>query len=351
MKKLTLEQLERMNPEAREKYKKDLKRVSRNRKILAGIIGFIIIAVLCATLSMTVLFNISTIKVAKAGSYYTEKDIISASGLDVGDNMLRTDFDSAADRIEQMLPYVLEAQIKKTASGNVTITVKDDTASLIFKAENGFAVADSEGKVLEILSEKPEKSSLIIFTAAKKLNAVPGESIGFEDSTEADIFNSLTAALKNADLYDKITGIDISKHSNIKVEYQGRMRIKLGDISDIDAKLEAASKTLEMENENNPNTIAEVNAVNPKKVYVNPLDSLDDVVGEKKEKRIHEEDITSEGVTEEASENSGEKEATEPEDEEDKEEEKTTDENTEEDGEEKTDEEEGNNGEENENEQ
>ncbi len=349
MKKLTPEQLERLNPEVKAKYKKDLKRAARNRKILAAVTGAAVIAGLCIVLSMTVLFNISLIKVAKKGSYYTEKDIISASGLNVGDNMLRTDFDAAADRIEEMLPYVLEAQIKKTASGNVTITVKDDTASIIFKSENGYAVADSEGKVLEVLSKKPEKSSLIILTTAKKLNAVPGESIGFEDSGEADIYDSLIKALKDADLYDKITAVDFSKHSNIKVEYQGRMRIKLGDINDIDAKLAAAAKTIEMENETNPNAVAEVNATNPKKIYVNPLDSLDDVVGEKREKRVHEEESTEPDEAEDASDVSGEEETAEAEEEED--EEKTTDENTEEDGEETADEEEGNTEEENENEE
>lgn len=350
MKKLTPEQLERLKPEVREKYKKDLKRAVRNRKILAAVIGLVVIAGLCLGLSMTVLFNISSIKVAKKSNYYSEKEIISASGLDIGDNMLRTDFESAAQRIEKMLPYVLDAQIKKNASGNITITVKDDKATIVFESANGFAVADSDGKVLEILSSEPEEGTFIYLKTSQKAKAVPGESIGFEDSSEADIYSRLVTALKDTGIFEKISGIDISKHANLKVEYEGRIRIKLGDISDIDSKLEAASKTLEMENENNPGTVAEINATNPKKIYVNPLESLDDVIGGKRGKRMHEEETTSADGSEETSDEDGEtEEKSESGSEDETYSEETENENTEEDDEENTDEEEGNAEEENEN--
>lgn len=293
MKKPTTEQIERMTPEIRERYEQKLKKVKRNRRILAGFAAVLIAAAVCLALCMTVFFNITSIKVAKKGGYYEENEIISASGLDVGENMLRTDFAEAELRIEKMLPYVRDAKIKKTVSGAISITVTDNTSAIIFEASNGFAVADSDGKVLEILAEEPENSDLAWLRTSKKAKAVPGEKIGFADEKESELYETIVAALKTAGIYEDITGIDISRPANIKVEYQNRMRIKLGDISDIDSKLAAAAKTIEMENENNPNTIAEVNAVIPKKVYVNPLDSLDDEVGAIREKR-EDEDVSEE---------------------------------------------------------
>lgn len=288
MKKLTPEQLEKLTPEVREKYEKRLKKVIRNRRILAAAVGVVIVAAVCIGLSMTVLFNISTIKVAKKGSFYSEQEIISASGLDTGKNMLRTDFDAAALRIEKMLPYVLDAKIKKTATGAVTITVTDNTAAMIFEAPNGYGVADVNGKVLEILSEKPENSNLILLKTAKNASAVPGEMIGFADKSESELYNRIVSALKDSGLNGKITGIDISSPVNIRIEYQHRMRIKLGDASDLETKLAGAAEAIKMEDADNPNTIAEVVAEKPKSVSVIPLDSLDDVPGVKKEKREEE---------------------------------------------------------------
>lgn len=295
MKQLTPEQVERMTPEIRERYEKKLKKVKRNRRILAGFIAVVIAAAVCLALCMTVLFNITSIKVVKKGNYYDEQAIISASGLDAGKNMLRTDFEEAEQRIEKMLPYVLDAKIKKTISGVVSISVTDDTAVIMFEAENGLAVADADGKVLELLKEEPENSDLAWLKTSKKAKAVTGEKIGFVDEKEAELYDNLVRALKTSGLYENITGIDISKPVNIRIEYQHRMRIKIGDISDIDSKLAAAAKTIEMENENNPNTIAEVNATIPKKVYVNPLDSLEDEVENKKDKR---DDVTEENTEE-----------------------------------------------------
>lgn len=265
-----------MSPEARARYEKKLKAVNRNRKILAGFIALVLIAGIGAALSMTVLFNISSIKVTKKGSYYSEQEIISASGLDIGKNMIRTDFDSAAARIETMLPYVLEADIQKNFSGAVTITVKDNKAAMIFAVKNGFALADADGKVLELLPKEPEKSDFIVLKTSKELTANPGEYIGFADENEKKLYEEICAALKKTGLYGDITSLDISEPLNIKIVYQNRLRIKVGDVSDIESKLTAAAKTIEQENENNPNTIAEINATLVKKIYVNPLDTLEE---------------------------------------------------------------------------
>lgn len=284
MKKLTIEQMERMTPENRELYLRRLKKVKRNRRILAVAIAVVVVLAVAAVLSMTVFFNISSITVGKNGKIYTEQEIISASGLNVGDNMVRTDFKEVSLRIETMLPYVLSADIDKTFSGAVTITVKDNSASMIFKVKNGYAIADSQGKVLEIVKEIPKKNKLMVLKSSKEMKASPGKHIGFADEKEQELYEQICTALKNAKMYQKITGIDISSPSNIKIEYQGRFRIKIGSITDIDLKLMAATKTIAMEDESDPTEIGEVNVMNPKKVYINPLDTLEETTAPREPK-------------------------------------------------------------------
>lgn len=284
MKELTSEQMDRMTPENRELYLRRLQKVKRNRKILAVIVSVIAVIAIAAVLSMTVLFNISSIKVDKKGKFYSEQEIISASGLDIGDNMVRTDFKDVSLRIETMLPYVLSARIDKSFSGSITITVKDNAASMIFKVKNGYAIADSQGKVLEILKEIPDKNKLMVLKSSKEMTASPGKHIGFADENEQELYEQICEALKKAKMYEKITGIDISSPSNIKIEYQRRFRIKIGSISDIDIKLTAAVKIIAVEDESDPNTIGEINVTTPKKVYVNPLDTLEETTAPKEAK-------------------------------------------------------------------
>ena len=162
MKQLTPEQLDRMKPESRERYEQRLRIVKRNRKIRNIVCAVVLVIAAATVLSMTVLFNITEITVAKAGANYTAEEIINASGLNVGDNMVLNDINQAAERIQTNLPYVLEAQISAKPSGKVTITIKDTAAAILIELKQGYAIADIHGKVLENIEEKPENNTFLV---------------------------------------------------------------------------------------------------------------------------------------------------------------------------------------------
>ncbi len=275
MKEFSPEQIARMTPEARARYEKRLKIVKRNRKILAAVVAGLVAVVMIATLSMTVLFNISTIKVTKAGAVYSANEIINASGLSKGDNLIRTDFEKASQRIQRNLPYILEATINKKLSGEVTISVKDTTAAIIFRAADGYAIADIRGKVLEIVKEVPEDAKFLIIKVKGAMNAVPGEMFGFENEAEKKLYDSIVEHLKKAEIFEKTTAIDLTDKNSLKIEYQNRLRLLLGSADELDVKLRGGIEVIRAEDSKDQNTIAEINLMIPKKVFVNSIESLE----------------------------------------------------------------------------
>ena len=282
MKKLTARQIASMTPEARERYEKKLKIVTRNRRILFGTVAVVVIAAVFAVLSLTVLFNVSEVKVAKAGKHYQPEQIIEAADVDVGDNMVATNWDRVKEKVEQKLPYVLSLEIKKTASGKITFSVVDDTATLVFKTSKGYALADANCKVLEIVKEKPKSKGLTLLTVKNRINADPGEIISFADDSESILYDTIRTAIKNSGI-GSITGIDISDPENIYLEYQSRYRLYLGNSEDIEYKLREAKKIIAEEDENDPNQIGEINLSILKKVYVEKLDTLEETTTAKKD--------------------------------------------------------------------
>ena len=282
MKKLTARQIASMTPEARERYEKKLKIVTRNRKILFGIVAVVVVAAVFAVLSLTVLFNVSEVKVAKAGKHYQPEQIIEAADVEVGDNMVATNWDRVKEKVEQKLPYVLSLEIKKTASGKITFSVVDDTATLVFKTSKGYALADANCKVLEIVKEKPKNKGLTLLTVKNRINADPGETISFADDGESILYDTIRTAIKNSGI-GNITGIDISDPENIYLEYQNRYRLYLGNSEDIEYKLREAKKIIAEEDENDPNQIGEINLSILKKVYVEKLDTLEETTTAKKD--------------------------------------------------------------------
>ena len=282
MKKLTARQIASMTPEARERYEKKLKIVTRNRRILFGTVAVVVVAAVFAVLSLTVLFNVSEVKVAKAGKHYQPEQIIEAADVEVGDNMVATNWDRVKEKVEQKLPYVLSLEIKKTASGKITFSVVDDTATLVFKTSKGYALADANCKVLEIVKEKPKNNGLTLLTVKNRINADPGETISFSDDGESILYDTIRTAIKNSGI-GNITGIDISDPENIYLEYQNRYRLYLGNSEDIEYKLREAKKIIAEEDENDPNQIGEINLSILKKVYVEKLDTLEETTTAKKD--------------------------------------------------------------------
>lgn len=278
MKKLTAKQVAAMSPEVRACYKKRLMTVQRNRRILNGIVAFAAVAAILALLSVTVFFKVSEVKVIKAGVHYSAEEIIDASGVKLGDSILRTDWDEVKERVEKKLPYVRSLKIEKSLDGRVSFAVSDATADKLLKIPNGYAVADDNLKLLEILKDKPENSTLtyLVMSLPSELTIKVGETVVFKDNDKTgQLYKAVNEAIEKVGL-EKITGIDISDVNSITLEYQNRYKLYLGDSGSIEYKLQEAKKVIAKEDAVNPNQIGKINLSILKKVYVEPLETLEE---------------------------------------------------------------------------
>ena len=274
MKELSPEQVARLRPEARERYEKRLKIVKRNRKILKIVCITLAVVFIVLTLSMTVLFNISSINIGKQSDMYTADEIVMASGLNQGDNMLRTNFTKVEERIERSLPYVKDAVIVKNISGKITIDITDTKAAVIVKAPQGYFITDTDGKTLESIQSIPENNTLMVLKINGEVTASPGETIVFDDSDEEKLYEELKSLLESEGLFSGITEMDLTQRSSVKLIYQNRLRLLLGASDNLETKIKSGAQVIEKENAQDPELIAEVNLAIPKKVYVNPLETL-----------------------------------------------------------------------------
>lgn len=276
MKELSPEQVEKLRPEAKERYEKRLKEVKRNRKILMYVgIALVAIAVIL-TLSMTVFFNVSWINVTGEGEKYTPDQILMASGLEIGDNMIVTNFKKAEERIEKNLPYVHDAVITKTVTGKVTIAITYTKAEIAIKTPQGYILADMNGKTLETVKELPEEGSLMNLKLKGGISATAGETFTFNDDNEKALYDEIINCLDTVDMRSKITEMDLTQRSSIKLVYMGRLRLLLGSSEKLMEKIKSAAKVIEKEDEEDPALIAEINLTIPKKAFVNPVESLED---------------------------------------------------------------------------
>ena len=207
--------------------------------ILIYIFLLLVIVSLFVALSFTVLFNASEIVVSGKCQHYTKEQIIDASGLNIGDNLIKTDVKSAAAKVESKLPYIYTAKVKRKFPNTFEINVAEAKADGIFSVNDKYALT-CKGKVLEIVDEYVSGSTLYkvpIKQAKTGSNIVMDEKIKY-------VYDEMNNAIKNSSL-DNITVVSFSSSVNIKLVYDNRLLLDIGTTENLEEKLKSGAKVVE----------------------------------------------------------------------------------------------------------
>ncbi len=278
MAKLTQKELEKMLPEKRRAYEKRRKKVKRNRAIFAGFISMLLLVITVLVLSVTVLFPIDTITVSGTSRYETQQ-IIQTSGVIKGENLFLTSTARASEKITTDLPYISKAVVTRVLPSTIKIEVTGTTAVYCYKTTGGYALTDSQSKVLEIVNAQavPKECAAILTKAA--FTAQVGSNVEVDTNTsqqqqaddqkELELLKSVMASIKESSIND-ITEIDVTSPSSIYLTYQDRLKLNLGSSNELTYKLKSAVEIIKKEDEISTTTSGEINLTNPGSAYVSP---------------------------------------------------------------------------------
>ncbi len=227
------------NSSAARRRRKKQKRQMRLYVISVIIVVFIIFVILV----FNVFFNIQSVEVV-GSTNYTSDQIFQASGITVGDNMLRENTDICSSNITSRLTYVESADVKKIYPGTIKITVEASIPFANVKTGGGYLLISQGGKILEKLINP--KSGVMTITGADPDGTLEvGERLkSFDENKTEDIY-ALLEAFENVDYQmDNITSIDITDRSDVSFEYDSRIVVELGAVTDLDYKLKFSSEIL-----------------------------------------------------------------------------------------------------------
>lgn len=241
------------------------KRKKRNglRKALTWICVVIFVAALGVVLSLTVFFRISDVTVS-GNKIYSQEEILSRCTVDVGENLFMSDTKSAAETLEQSLPYIYKADIKRKLPDTVEITVTE--AKVAYSVKSGdkiYIYLDSNFKVLEANAQKVKG---IKISKADIKTADPGFEITFADDTTGDCLKKLAAVIKEND-FTELTSIYSNSLTDNYVIYDGRIKFRLGSCDDLENKIFRGLAACEELNDSNPNVKGTMTITGGKSVY------------------------------------------------------------------------------------
>lgn len=201
----------------------------------------LIVLIIFSVLSVTVLFNIET-AVVIGSSIYTADEIISVSGIEGGDNMIRKNLGKAEDAITSELIYIEEARIKRKLPSSVEIVIVPCVETASLQDEGGFMIVSETGKILRI-SEEPAEDTQVFYGANPAEELKIGDTFRSEDEAKTDVVYKLMGLAENK-FVSGITSFDVNDRLNIRCVYDNRIDIELGVITDVDYKFKVANEII-----------------------------------------------------------------------------------------------------------
>lgn len=206
----------------------------------------LVLFVLCAgvLLVANVFFKVEVVEVTGL-TKYTAQEIIDASGIQVGDSLVKLKGEEIADKLTEAYSYIEQVKLHKKYPSTVTLEIVQATPVGAIEAYDGYILLSSEGVELErgvqqVPADVPVVKGLYISgdqseEAKEEINQKTATLAALQKAMEEEGFTSLT----------DFNYIDITDRLNIVLVYQSRLRIELGSESQLNYKLKFLKKAID----------------------------------------------------------------------------------------------------------
>ncbi|MEA4894822.1 MAG: FtsQ-type POTRA domain-containing protein [Oscillospiraceae bacterium] len=206
------------------------------RSFVFSSVSFIVI---CAALvfGMSVFFRVSDIEVIGAGRY-TKEEIVAASGLENGDNLMFINREAAAKSVYTKLIYIGDVKVSRKLPNAVVITVSESGADAVIETDSGFWLIDRNCRLLEECATQDADSHVKV----KGISAVKPKkgdtvSVAQADEPKLEYLKGILTAVSENGIISDVGSIDLSNVQNAQFDYmEKRFTVKLGADENLDYK-------------------------------------------------------------------------------------------------------------------
>ena len=223
---------------------------NKRKKLIVRSVIFFLFLVIGVILVLTMFFNISEITVS-GDAVYPAEDIVNSSGVVIGDNLIFISKDEINEKISTELPYVDSVKIKRHLPTGLELIITKTEAKYAIIQDGYYTLLNKNGKVLESGVEFIGEN-ITLLNMGEITSAEIGTDIVPANEKVFDKLVLVSNACEECGL-DNITSIDLSDIYNIKLVYQGRITLELGetDKDNTYKKLALGKSAIETQNEEN----------------------------------------------------------------------------------------------------
>ncbi len=201
-------------------------RPRRRRGRFSGLYKVLSILIVAAAVALAcvVFFRINSIEVA-GNVRYTAEEIIEASGINTGENLISLSRSRVSAAICTQLPYVENVTIKKVLPDGVVLKVEERVASATVDSAEGRWLISAQGKLLEKDNGTIQAVNIIGLTA---VGPYPGGmlQVAEEEQNTLRYVAALLAELEIRGWLSQCTVLDCTAATSMTLDY-GIYQVKL----------------------------------------------------------------------------------------------------------------------------
>ena len=222
--------------------------------------GTVAAVVLALVFGISIFFKVETVAVS-GNDQYSGWDVMEASGIREGDNLLTLSKAKTASLIRSKLPYVDKVRIGIKLPGTVNIEITElDVVYAINDSVGGWWFITSEGRIVEKTNLAGAKNVTIV-TGVTISNPIPGsqaeaeepESTGTLPSGETEppvIYTAgqqlqtaleILKAMEKNSVLGEVEEVDVTDPGNLIMKYGDRFVVELGDNSRLEYKVQCVA--------------------------------------------------------------------------------------------------------------
>ncbi len=192
-------------------------------------------------------FNVKTI-VCVGQTALSEDEVIKIAGAKTDVNIFSTGVGTMKRRLAAH-PSIAECNVRRLFPNKIKIWVRESRAIACVEQNGLFLLMEKNGQIIKSIDAKAEDAAKGI---ARLENFKPASSkVGDYAFNHDDAAHKVTLecieTLDELGMIDKVTGIDSSDLSDIKIDYEDRLSVLIGDYEKMQYKLTFIKKVIDEE--------------------------------------------------------------------------------------------------------
>ncbi len=218
----------------------------RRRRRRGGGLGVLIkplsvlLAAVAIVAALTLFFKVEHVEVSGNQRYMAE-EIISASAVQKGDNLILFDKYGASQRIYTQLPYITAVRINRKLPDTLLVEVTETQAAAAIHSADAWwllGISGGEMKVLEAVEDLGDSGCLQI-TGLEAAEPAVGKVLQLAEGSPVttERLMELFTAMEKLDLLDQVSAANFSSPDTLALWYDDRFRVELFYDADYDYKM------------------------------------------------------------------------------------------------------------------